>query len=315
MYIDEYLGAKAINPNTSQDIDPFNDEKLLNQKLEKLNHYNQSYESETENAEPTFYNESKPLPYQGIWELPQKCHITNAGREIVGQDPNLSPETLKQLIHTERKYLTKAFISTIQNRTKREIAINAFPSAGLAHLSQCIEENFNQTKADLVATYSMDRNIPFVCGAILIDALSSTTKLFYWRRPTITKAGFTKIYWEPTEVYLPPKNKVPPPKKKQYKKYYSPKKMAPYTLADCPHCSNPAIMLRTGHLNKKWHVCCTDPNEQCKMFFGLEPSCETEKQAVEMWNAYAESAGLSSGTLVQPIVAEVQQQEKAACND
>lgn len=222
-----------------------------------------------------------------LWQLPLNTVISSSGRKLVGKDPNISSETLKRLIVTEAKYLSEEDRTRFSQCSKENIANEEFymyKSVGEAHLSQCIRENMNKPLASLIYTYSDDRRIPFILGALYIDAFRSCYRLFYYDYSAAL--GYRKIAWEPETVYIPPTSIVPPPpKKKNFKKYYDPAKIPVYSLPDCPVCGSPVKMLRAGYRSKLWHVCCTDQTEQCELFIGIKPSA-TEQDAVNKWKEF-----------------------------
>lgn len=228
----------------------------------------------------TVVDEPSPLL---LWPLPSNTVITSKGRRIVGRDPNISSPTLKSLMVSDSKYLSDALRERLSSSTAEQIAEEEFWSyngVGASHLSQCIKANLNQTMADLIADYSDDRRLPFVVGAIYIDAFRKTHKLFYYS--FYPHDGYIMTEWKPKQVYIQPKTALPP-RKHDFKKYYRISKVISDEIMPCPICGSPAKLYRVGFRGKDSQVCCTDPNEECRYFMGLG-SYSTEMEALQKWN-------------------------------
>ena len=219
------------------------------------------------------------------WKFKTKSRITKKGKEIVRSDPNMEKETLEKLLVTEEKFLKTGRGAALSSRTKLEIYNDeflAYHELGLTHLAQCIRDNPEQCMADLVSSYSEDRSIPFIIGAIYLDALIANDKLYSYELRS--KQGYVRVQWEPTIFYTALKRTKPPKKKKHTLRYYDPP-LKKYDLHNCPVCGSPAKMCRTGQQNRLWQVCCTDPNEKCENFLR---NCQFEKEfvAVKEWSRY-----------------------------
>lgn len=213
------------------------------------------------------------------WKFKTKSGITKKGKEIVRADPNIEKETLEKLKVTEEKYLKTAKGSRLSSRTKQEIyneEFLAFHELGLTHLAQCIRENPEQCKADLISAYSEDRSIPFILGAIYLDALLANDKLYSYELRS--KQGYVRVQWEPVVFYTALKRTKPPKKKKHTLRYYDPP-LKKYNLPNCPICGSPAKMCRAGQQNRLWQVCCTDPEGKCENYIR---DCRFEKEYVAM---------------------------------
>ena len=224
------------------------------------------------------------------WPLPSYPVITSQGRKIVGRDPNISFPTLKSLIISDYGYVPNSLRDKLKEGNLNQIVQEEFlyqHELGVAHLTQCIKENLNQTMADLVAVYSDDRRLPFVVGAIYIDAFRKNNKLFYYSY--YSKDGFLKTEWKPKKVYIQPKNKIPP-RKHDFKKYYRVNDAPLDKVNACPICGSPARLFRVGFRGKESQICCTDPNESCKWFMGAD-IFENEADAIKKWNEMCEKDG------------------------
>ncbi len=218
-----------------------------------------------------------------LWPLPANAVITSKGRRIAGRDPNISTPTLKSLMISDSKYISESIRERLSTSTPEQIAEEeflAFNGLGATHLSQCIQANLNQTLADLVAVYSDDRRLPFVVGALYIDAYMKCHKLFYYS--FYPRDGYLMTEWKPKKVYIQPKTFLPP-KKHDFKKYYRVNKPVTDEILPCPACGSPARLYRVGFRGKESQVCCTDPDEKCKWFMGAEKR-STEIEAIRSWN-------------------------------
>ena len=136
--------------------------------------------------------------------------------------------------------------------------------------------------AHLVAVYSDDRRLPFVVGALYIDAYIKYHKLFYYR--LYPKDGYLMTEWKPMKVYIQPKTAIPP-KKHDFKKYYRVGNPITDMIMPCPVCGSPARLFRVGFRGKDAEICCTDPSGECQWFLGagIYPR---ESEAVNAWNNY-----------------------------
>jgi hypothetical protein len=233
----------------------------------------------------TLPDESEPDEKASIfqWPLPNYTVITTKGRRIVGRDPNISFPTLKDLIISDSNYIPDSLREKLKEGVFEQIAQEEFLShreLGETHLAQCIKENLNQTMADLIAVYSDDRRLPFVVGAIYIEAYVKYYKLFYYSY--YSSEGYLKTEWRPRKVYIQPKNKIPP-KKHDFKKYYRVNNVPLEEIRACPVCGSPARLFRTGFRGKESQICCTDPSERCQWFLGAG-KYDTEVEAIKGWN-------------------------------
>ena len=220
------------------------------------------------------------------WKLPGNCSITAKGRRIVSVDPNISQNTLSALLRSEASYFTKPEYAHFLTDSAREIITSEFEQgrmSGYAHLSQCIRSNMNKTMADLIAEYSGDRRIPFIVGAVLINALMQEGPLYYYKyvRDYVQDNGYKRINWEPRKIYIKPQT-VYPLAKRDRKKYYAAPKTKPAEPENCPACGSKTKILRVGYRGRKYHVCCT--KQDCQWFLGDNPK-NTEAEALAGWAA------------------------------
>ena len=237
----------------------------------------------------TLLDESEPDEKTSIlqWPLPSYTVITTKGRRIVGRDPNISSSTLKDLIISDSNYIPDSLREKLREGVLEQIAQEEFLShreLGETHLAQCIKENLNQTMADLIAVYSDDRRLPFVVGAIYIEAYVKYYKLFYYS--FYSSEGYLKTEWRPKKVYIQPKNKIPP-KKHDFKKYYRVNNELQEKISACPACGSPARLFRVGFRGKESRICCTNLNESCKWFMGAD-IFSNEAEAIKEWNDMCE---------------------------
>lgn len=220
------------------------------------------------------------------WKFKNKPDITTKGRRIVRADPNIGKDTMAKLMLSESRYISKEKISRLITRSEQEIYDEEFLSnneLGLAHVSQCILEDLDQCKADLVATYSDDRRLPFIIGAIYLNALLAKEGFFYYGYTA--KLGYERIRWMPRTIYTDAQCVRPPHKKKDFKKYYDPDLKTDYTLPECPLCGSYAKMCRAGLHSRFWHVCCTDPKGECVNYYGTD-LFRKEQEAANKWISY-----------------------------
>ena len=207
---------------------------------------------------------------------------------LVGYDSqlnghNISSATLKSLLVSESAYIPESLRDRLLTSTPRQIAQEEFIDTfelGATHLALCIEQDLAQTKADLIANYSDDRRLPFVVGAIYIDAYLRYFKPFYYC--FYPQDGYLRTEWKPRKIYMQPKNKLPP-EKHEFKKYYKVGKSPVADIMPCPACGRPARLLRAGVRGKESQVCCTDPTEQCNWFLG-HGIFNNEAEAIRIWN-------------------------------
>ena len=231
-----------------------------------------------------FEDEQENQKEKTTWTYNSAAQITEKGKAVVESDPNMEPETFRKLMMTESELISEDIKEYIASHTKKELTMQEFftyKNVGQAHLSQCVKQNIGKTMADLICTYSEERRIPFIVGAIYIDAFKSCHPLFYYMYSS--SYGFRQVGWKPENLYIAPISTMPPVHKaKDFKKYYDPGEAPKYTLPNCPICNSPATMLRAGIRNRLWHVCCTDPQKACEMFCGLE-AVDSEKKAAQDW--------------------------------
>ncbi len=226
------------------------------------------------------------------WGLPKNSIISDAGRLIVENEPNITDETLNLLIETDWALIKDEDRNDILALSKKELALKVFyenSEIGLAHVAQCIKDDLNQPLGELIGRYSYERRIPYLQGAIYIKALTEVQKLFYYTYSP--DAGYRRVVWTPVEAYIPPAVIAPPEKKKRRirkKPLTSIPESPTFELYACPICSHPARLFRCGKNSRLWHVCCMDPQRECDNFAGLAPS-KTEKQAAIAWNEYVKS--------------------------
>lgn len=215
------------------------------------------------------------------WKIPDNSSITAKGRRLVSVDPNITSSTLSALLRSEASFFTKPEYKHFLNDSPTSIIMNEFAHGhmlGYAHVAQCISENFDQTKADLIARYSIDRRIPFVVGALLIDTLMQTEPLYYFKYHP--GSGYKRVLWEPKKIYIKPQT-VYPLQKRELKKYYTAPKTKPAEPQRCPACGSKTRILRVGYRGKKYHVCCT--KRSCKWFLGSTPK-NSEAEALAEWD-------------------------------
>jgi hypothetical protein len=220
------------------------------------------------------------------WKFYKNPIMTAKGKRIVCDDPNISSDTLEKLIVSEHEYLSCKENSWLLSKSKQEIYDEVFLSmreVGLAHMSQCITDNINQCKAELITRYCDDKRLPFIVGALYLDAYMASEHLFYYRRSM--HQGYIREPWSPKLIYLSPRTMMPPQKKKDFKKYYEAFHEYAFEIPDCPLCGSSAKMYRTGMQNRFWHVCCTDSNARCPNYFGLSPR-EDDRDAADDWINY-----------------------------
>lgn len=231
--------------------------------------------------------ESSEDYWNETWKFKTKSRITKKGKQIVRADPNVGKDSLKRLMMSEEQYLSTGKGLKLTSRTKQEIYRDEFLSnneTGLAHLAQCIRDNPEQCKADLISTYSEDRNIPFIIGALYLDALLENDSLYSFELKS--NLGYVRVQWEPTVFYTNMRLTKPPRKKMHTLKYYDPP-IKEYHIPDCPVCGNPAKMCRTGLKNRLWQVCCTDPEGKCENFLR---NCQFSREyaALQEWCSYCD---------------------------
>jgi len=218
-----------------------------------------------------------------LWPLPSNAVISTKGRKIVGRDPNISSATLKSLLVSESAYISDALHERLLTSTPRQIAQEEFIDTyelGATHLALCIEQDPAQTKADLIANYSDDRRLPFVVGAIYIDAYLRYFKPFYYS--FYPQDGYLRTEWKPRKIYMQPKNKLPP-EKHEFKKYYKAGKSPVADIMPCPACGSTARLFRAGFRGKGSQVCCSNSAENCSLFINMD-IYENENEAIQSWN-------------------------------
>ncbi len=256
------------------------EEELL--KLESLtgSDFELNYRGRETNSQDEQYEETGASL---LLTLPSNAVITSKGRKIVGRDPNISSPTLKSLIISDSKYISESLRERLATSSAEKIAEEEFMAhneIGATHLAQCIKANLTQTMADLIADYSDDRRLPFVVGALYINAFMQGHKLFYYS--FYPHDGYVMTEWEPKKIYIQPKATLPP-KKHDFKKYYRVSKPVPGEIMPCPLCGSPAKLYRAGFRGKDSHVCCTNSDGDCRLFINMD-IYESENDAIIAWN-------------------------------
>lgn len=130
--------------------------------------------------------------------------LSKEGKELVTQDPNLSPDTIQELKELERTDLSDYTFYFSDKEKKSDI--------GLATLSMCISENPYATMAEIVARYADTRNIPYAHAAFVLDAIRRLTGFTLYERNKQDNT-FKAVKWMPAAV----PNEVsilPPPKRR-----------------------------------------------------------------------------------------------------
>ena len=246
-------------------------------------------------AAPELYLETEKFVQteENQWTLPPSTDISKEGRRVVERDPNVTNETLNALVKVEWERLSDHDRDIISNLSKEEIADKMFfqhGEMGLAHVSQCILDDKDQSVGDLIASYAEDRRISYVMAAVYINALMSVSALYYYAYSP--SKGYRKVRWEPMSLYVPPEVDLPPIKKKRRirkKSLTSIPEQRVYPLYACPVCGSPAKLYRCGKNSRLWHACCDDEERQCINYPG-RPPLKTEKMAMLDWNQYVLSA-------------------------
>lgn len=140
-------------------------------------------------------------------------YITIAGLRLIKYDMQLSESTVDQLRKTEKclcrgnnekyKYLLEEHNPALTYLRNFKTDNNC----GLTHISVILNEDPNRSYASLVAEYSVDRNIPFVVGLMMIEDLKKIEGGIYYTDKSDKKSEGTRQKWEGTEpCRLPPIN-------------------------------------------------------------------------------------------------------------
>lgn len=240
-----------------------------------------------------FESASKRVKY------PKRLNITDAGRAAIEADPNLDDHTMSLLWDTEWPLLSEQEAQVIETLAPQELVDSIFlnnDETGLAHLTQCISEDHDQSLAELVARYAMERQIPFFAGAWYIKALMMRQGLFYYQY-SVTRDLHRKS-WTPKEKYFPPAPIVPPAKPKRKRKAQETAPACSASPGDtveigelqaCPVCQAAAKIIRCGKGLSKYTACCTDPDKMCINYLGLPGYRRSSSAAVKAWDRYCAS--------------------------
>lgn len=130
-----------------------------------------------------------------------KADISPVGITYVQTDPNLTDETMKALLRSDMDKLSFDQIQEVSCTTKKELIQKTFydnNDTGFVHLAQCIQDDLSQDMATLVATFSSEKNIPFLLGAIYIKAMIEDQKTLYYIKRT--EKGYVEVPWLPKKT-------------------------------------------------------------------------------------------------------------------
>ena len=231
--------------------------------------------------------------------------LTGTGLAFIQADPDISSETLKALIRSDGHLISLVDMEEISSLSKTRLADRVFyenNQTGFVHLACCIEDDLNQSKAELISLYSSEKNIPFVQGAIYLDALLARDKILYYIKKG-GKHGYTDIQWMPKKQCdcTENQNRNTPPKKrdafvakvKETKESKENKKAI--KIPPCPHCGE-KITLSFVRRKKAdcsgspllFQVLCSDQTGDCPLSKGLEPA-ESLIDALDRYREYCDT--------------------------
>lgn len=235
------------------------------------------------------YLEKAETTFVGFWPHKYMSKISGASQKIVSQDPNLGPNTMKQLIETELPKMKKKESARLTSMEIKDIVREEFyenNQTGLAHLSLCVRDMGTRCLAELVDLFAYERNASFVATAVYVIGLMKQVGLFSMCFDQTR--GYYRELWTPTEVNIIPKYTLPPhiQKKIAEPNYQSVDEHSASTLQPCPICGAESEYQRGGDKLKKWHVCCTNPSGTCELADGIPNQlCGSKEQAADMWNS------------------------------
>ena len=136
--------------------------------------------------------------------------VTMSSLSLIKGDPNISPETLAQIVEFDRQLLEKKDFRQYRyllfphdpQRVYEEHFL-AGKACGLAHVSCIIRDRMDSDYARLIATYAIDRDIPFLVGAILLNDLLAVDGTFrYYRR--LWSGEYVLRDWKPVPARVTP---------------------------------------------------------------------------------------------------------------
>ena len=135
------------------------------------------------------------------WKALPATLLSDAGKEIVMADPDLSRNTINALLELDN-------IDPATASRKFYFREKDGSDIGCITLSICIEDDIFAVFADLVAKYAFMRCAPFSLTADALYKLRHTDGLYYYKETTLGGEP-QRVPWTPRSVTL----RLPPTKK------------------------------------------------------------------------------------------------------
>lgn len=162
-------------------------------------------------GERTVYESDKPHKVrerarkagEEVWlSLPERI-LNRAGKSIVSDDPNLSFETMQKLLEAQPPEGHYPFYF---------VDDNGGPGIGITSISICIDDNPDQSMAELIARYAELRHVPFTDTALACLALYKKNGNMFVHY-TYVGGIYRQEAWSPAPI-----TSMKPPKKKSKQK-------------------------------------------------------------------------------------------------
>lgn len=123
--------------------------------------------------------------------------LTAKGACAVRADQSIKEQTLKKLFETEAKLIPEKYQYVLAPHDPGTMVKQVFhdnEDTGFAHIASLIEEDTNQTLANVIAAFAMNKNVPFLVCAIWVLELKQIEGLHYYKHGY---GGYTLVKWNP----------------------------------------------------------------------------------------------------------------------
>ena len=133
------------------------------------------------------------------WLLLRPQILSESGKEIVSEDPNLTPDTMQMLLEAYNNEISDVIFY---------FGLDDESDIGLTVISMCIQENLDASFAELVARYADTRGTPFLETAIALHKLRREEGLYVHSRKDNIPG--VRMWFPNTGTYYkkPPKKRI-----------------------------------------------------------------------------------------------------------
>lgn len=164
------------------------------------------YNNRSKNAERELGMLKNDVPMEkgaASWMGLKPAILSNAGKALVTEDPDLTDETIKQLVALEPSRPEDYKFYMGEDPEQCEI--------GLAGISMCIKDNPYATMGEIVARYADMRDVPYAHTAVVLNRLRQMGKFVVFMR-NWDDEEYKAVPWSP-QSKISKGALMPPPKR------------------------------------------------------------------------------------------------------